>query len=202
MSKAVIIRLRLPGENEQDTSLSLDELEALLSTLHIPVKTRTVQARHAPCSRFYFGSGKVDELKELIQDQGADLLAVDNTLSATQQRNISNAIGCEVRDRTAIILEIFSRRARSHEGKLQVEIAQLRYALTMLTGKGKSMSRQAGGIGTRRGIGETQLELDRRRIRDRLAILGKRLHEVTKMRFTQRKVRKESGLPVVSLVGY
>lgn len=202
MSKAVIIRLRLPGENEQDTSLSLDELEALLSTLHIPVKTRTVQARHAPCSRFYFGSGKVDELKELIQDQGADLLAVDNTLSATQQRNISNAIGCEVRDRTAIILEIFSRRARSHEGKLQVEIAQLRYALTMLTGKGKSMSRQAGGIGTRRGIGETQLELDRRRIRDRLAILGKRLHEVTKMRFTQRKVRKKSGLPVVSLVGY
>jgi GTPase len=180
---------------------SLDELRALAEAAGANVVAESLQERPAPDPAFFVGKGKADELLRLAEAEHLDLLVFDDELSPGQQRNLENKLGCKVLDRTQLILDIFSRRARTREGKLEVELAQLNYLLPRLTGKGTMLSRLGGGIGTR-GPGETKLEMDRRRIRDRIALLRKELQHVQMQRKVQRSRRQGVPLPVVALVGY
>ncbi|MCK8824974.1 GTPase HflX [Fuchsiella alkaliacetigena] len=177
---------------------SLAELTSLAETAGIEVCARASQYRSYPDVRYYLGYGKVQELKELKYATGANLVIFDNELSPAQQRNLEEELGIKVIDRTQVILDIFAQHANSKEGKLQVELAQLKYLLPRLTGKGEELSRLAGGIGTR-GPGESKLEIDRRRIRERISKLEKEIQQVQKTRTTQRSRRH---LPTISLVGY
>jgi len=159
------------------------------------------QNRSRISPRYLVGDGKAQEIAQLRKECGADLVIFDRNLSPTQQRSLESKIGGKVIDRTQLILDIFAQRARSNEGKLQVELAQLNYLLPRLAGKGIGLSRQAGGIGLR-GPGEKKLEEDRRRIQDRIAKIKREIQSVQKRRAGQRQGRKESHVPVVSLVGY
>jgi GTP-binding protein HflX len=165
------------------------------------------QARAHPDSRGYLGSGKLEELHAEALSRGADLVVVDDELSPTQQRNMERAVDLPVLDRSELILDIFAQRARSGEGKLQVELAQLQYRLPRLTGRGKMLDRlgggQAGGMGIgARGPGETKLEADRRRIRRRITAIQRSLQEVRQRRSIERKARSSLRLPMVAIVGY
>ncbi len=180
---------------------SLQELEALAGAAGAEVREHILQWRPAPDPAMFVGKGKAEELRLLVEDLELDLLIFDNELSAGQQRNLENKTGCKIIDRTQLILDIFSRRARTREGKLQVELAQLNYLLPRLAGKGTMLSRLGAGIGTR-GPGETKLEMDRRRIRNRIALLKKEIDRVQNQRTLQRTKRQGIPLPVVSLVGY
>jgi len=180
---------------------SLVELEALAETAGAVVLDRALQWRPAPDPAFFVGKGKAEELRLSVEALELDLLVFDDELSAGQQRNLENKTGCKILDRTQLILDIFSRRARTREGKLQVELAQLNYLLPRLAGKGTMLSRLGAGIGTR-GPGETKLEMDRRRIRSRIALLGRELDRIRSQRELQRTKRQGVPLPVVSLVGY
>jgi len=180
---------------------SLQELEALAETAGAQVLERVLQWRPAPDPAFFVGRGKAEELRLRVEDRELDLLVFDEELSPGQQRNLENKTGCKVLDRTQLILDIFARRARTREGKLQVELAQLNYLLPRLSGKGTMLSRLGGGIGTR-GPGETKLEMDRRRIRNRIAILRREIDRIRAQRTQQRAKRQGIPLPVVSLVGY
>ncbi len=155
----------------------------------------------APHPRFYIGSGKADELKDLIAALDADLVLVDHTLSPVQERNLEQYLGVRVVDRTGLILDIFAQRARSHEGKLEVELAQLKHLATRLVRGWTHLERQRGGIGLR-GPGETQLETDRRLLAERVRQLQKRLERVRTQRGQQRRARLDAGMPRVALVGY
>ncbi len=180
---------------------SLQELEALAEAAGAVVLDQVLQWRPAPDPALFVGKGKAEELRLRVEDQGLDLLIFDEELSPGQQRNLENKAGCKILDRTQVILDIFARRARTREGKLQVELAQLNYLLPRLSGKGTMLSRLGGGIGTR-GPGETKLEMDRRRIRNRIAVLRRDLDHVKTHRQLQRSKRQGVPLPVVSLVGY
>ncbi len=180
---------------------SLGELEALAEAAGARVLDHVLQWRPAPDPAFFVGRGKAEELRLRVEAQELDLLLFDEELSPGQQRNLENKIGCKILDRTQLILDIFARRARTREGKLQVELAQLTYLLPRLTGKGTMLSRLGGGIGTR-GPGETKLEMDRRRIRSRISTLRRELEQVKSHRQLQRTRRQGLPLPVVSLVGY
>jgi GTP-binding protein HflX len=180
---------------------SLSELAALAQTAGACVAGRTLQERPAPDPAFYVGRGKAEELCLFVGAQDLDLLIFDDELSPGQQRNLERKTGCKVLDRTQLILDIFARRARTREGKLQVELAQLNYLLPRLSGKGTMLSRLGGGIGTR-GPGETKLEMDRRRIRNRIAQLRVELERVGMHRSLQRAKRQSVPLPIVALVGY
>ena len=160
-----------------------------------------LQERIAPDPAFFIGKGKAEELRQLVEAESLDLLVFDDELSPGQQRNLENKTECKILDRTQLILDIFARRARTREGKLEVELAQLNYLLPRLTGKGTMLSRLGGGIGTR-GPGETKLEMDRRRIRNRIALLRRDLQRVQMHRKLQRARRQGVPLPVVALVGY
>lgn len=184
-----------------DMEVSIEELRALCETAGAEVVGEVVQRRQRPDNYAYLGKGKLAEAKELCQKLEADLLVVDAELSGTKLRNIEQAVGVDVIDRTTLILDIFAQAARSAEGKLQVELAQLNYRLPRLTGAGTALSRLGGGIGTR-GPGETKLETDRRYIRTRIATLKEKLAEVEKRRDQTRRGRAKSGVPVVALVGY
>lgn len=162
---------------------------------------RVIQVRDAPDVATYFGSGKVGDLKQLVASVGADLLIVDDHLRPGQQAKLEDLLGIRVVDRTALILDIFAQHAHSSEGKIQVELAQLRYRLTRLTGKGAALSRLGAGIGTR-GPGEQKLEVDRRRIRRRIATLEQALNKANQTRRVKRHRRLDSGVPLVALVGY
>lgn len=162
---------------------------------------RILQERPAPDPAYFVGRGKVDELRAQAEELGLDLLVFDDELTPGQQRNLEDRIGRKILDRTQLILDIFARRARTREGKLQVELAQLSYLLPRLAGKGIMLSRLGGGIGTR-GPGETKLEMDRRRIRRRIARLRQELDAVRRHRGLQRARRKGVPVPVVALVGY
>ncbi len=192
--------LALERHNE-DWEESLEELERLAETAHVEVVGTVTQKRDRPDPVHFVGKGKAHELRQLKGEMGADVLLVDGELRPTQQRNLEEDSGMGVLDRTALILDIFAQRARSAEGKLQVELAQLTYLLPRLTGKGTELSRLGGGIGTR-GPGETKLETDRRRLRERLRLLRKQVEQVGKRRAVERRHRQESGIPVVALVGY
>lgn len=180
---------------------SLEELKQLADTAGAQVVAKFLQKRPKPDPAFFIGKGKVQELALYVQQENVDLCIFDDELSPAQQRNIEQAMGVRVLDRTALILDIFAQRARTNEGKLQVELAQLQYTLPRIMGKGLSLSRLGGGIGTR-GPGETKLEVDRRRIRDRIAYIKECIGKVKSVRTLHRAGRAKASVPTVSLVGY
>ena len=192
--------------SERSTDESIDELEALLETAGGKSYGRVLQNRQTPDPRTFIGEGKVQELKTLIEAEGCTLAVFDNELSPSQMRALSEDLGVRVIDRSSLILDIFAQRARTREGRLQVELAQYKYLLPRLTGMWTHLVRQTAGggaspIGTR-GPGETQLETDRRHIRRKIQKLEEELEAVRKVRSTQRRLREKNGVPVVALVGY
>ena len=179
----------------------LDELAELARTAGATVVERVTQRRDAPDSRYYLGSGTVDNIKNSVRRENASLVIFDDELSPTQIRNLEDALDVRVIDRTALILDIFASRARSSEGKLQVELAQQKYRLPRLTGRGIELSRLGGGIGTR-GPGESKLETDRRHINRKIHALEAKLKEMSDRREVLRKERRRKNLPVIAVVGY
>ena len=184
-----------------DSEESLDELASLAETAGAMVITRVIQNRQRPDTATYIGSGKAEELALVCQAMEIDLAILDDELTGAQQKNLENILGVRVIDRTALILDIFAQRAQSAEGKLQVELAQMKYRLPRLQGMGTVLSRLGGGIGTR-GPGETRLEVDRRRIRRRIDDLEAQLKEIKKQRDLRRARREKTGQTTVALVGY
>lgn len=180
---------------------SLEELKQLADTAGATVIKKFIQKRPKPDPAFFIGRGKVQELALYAQQENIDLCIFDDELSPAQQRNIESVMGIRILDRTALILDIFAQRARTNEGKLQVELAQLQYTLPRIMGKGLMLSRLGGGIGTR-GPGETKLEVDRRRIRDRIAFIKEQIEKVKAVRSLHRSKRKKNNVFEVSLVGY
>jgi GTP-binding protein HflX len=181
---------------------TLDELALLAESAGDEPVARLVARRKAPDAALFVGAGKADEIKALVEAHDAEGVLFDQALSPAQQRNLERHLGVPVADRTALILEIFARRAQSHEGKLQVELARLQYLATRLVRRWSHLERQRGGIGTRGGPGEAQIELDRRMIGDRIKTLKQRLDRVKRQHTTQRRARERSGQFRVSLVGY
>ena len=181
---------------------SLDELALLAESAGDVAVARVVARRKAPDAAFFVGSGKADELKEMVQLYQAEAVIFDQALSPGQQRNLERHLGVAVADRTMLILEIFGERAQSHEGKLQVELARLQYLSTRLVRRWSHLERQRGGIGTRGGPGEAQIELDRRMIGERIKSIKKQLERVKRQRSTQRRARERNAAFRVSLVGY
>jgi GTP-binding protein HflX len=196
--KALLLALEGPGDEWRE---SLEELSRLAETAGAEVVGTVTQKRNAPDRVHFVGKGKAHEIRQIRGDTGAEMILVDGDLSPSQERNLEDAAGADVLDRTGLILDIFARRARSREGKVQVELAQLSYLLPRLTGKGKELSRLGGGIGTR-GPGETKLEADRARIRKRISLLRKQVERIGKRREIERRHREAAGAPVVALVGY
>lgn len=201
--RAVLVGLSCRGftAEEDSTEETMDELEALLETAGGACVGRALQNRPAPDARTFIGEGKAEEVRMLADANGADLIVFDNELSPSQMRTLEEITGRTVLDRSGLILDIFAQRARTGEGKLQVELAQYQYILPRLAGLGKSMSRLGGGIGTR-GPGETKLESDRRHIRSRIDKLKRDLEQVRQVRAVQRRQRKKTELPLVAIVGY
>lgn len=186
---------------EYDADVSMQELCELAKTAGAQVTAQMIQKRDTVEGATYVGKGRLSEIKEFCENNETDVIIADGELSPVQVRNIENATDTRVIDRTTLILDIFAGRARSKEGKLQVELAQLKYALPRLTGKGTSLSRLGGGIGTR-GPGETKLETDRRHIRRRIQYIKKELDDVERRRDIQHIRRKKNGVQVAAIVGY
>ena len=197
--KVILVAVCL--DDVQDVEESLDELEQLAETAGAQTVGRCIQNREAIHNSTYVGSGKIQEIKDMIWEQDADGIICDDELSPMQIRNLEEELDCKVMDRTLLILDIFASRARTREGKIQVELAQLKYFSTRLTGYGNSLSRLGGGIGTR-GPGEKKLEMDRRLIRKRIGHLSKELKQVVKHREVQRQKRSKNHVPVVCIAGY
>ena len=203
INRAVLAGLNarcLPDEENADET-SMEELEELLQTAGGVCVGTVFQNKDTPDPRTFLGEGKVAELKELVGAMGADMVIVDNPLSPSQQRVLSEELGVQVLDRAALILDIFAQRARTKEGRLQVELAQYQYLLPRLLGMWTHLERQEGAIGTR-GPGETQLETDRRHIRKKISKLEEDLEQVRRVRATQRERRIKNEVPVVAIVGY
>src|SRR5437868_10570281 len=192
-------RALLIAAGPEETDLA--ELRELLRTAGVASMGELVQRRQTPDPDTYFGKGKLDELKRALKEQDANLIAVDDELAPRQERNLEEAAGVPVIDRTAIILDIFAEHAHSAEGKLQVELAQLEYNLSRMRGLWTHLERLGGGIGTR-GPGESQIETDRRLARDRISALRRRLEHVKSNRAVQRAERERAHLPAVALAGY
>lgn len=186
---------------EEETQISLRELRALAETAGAVTVTSLVQPRELPDPGTYLGRGKLEELREMTVLMDATTVICDDELSPAQMKNLEEELGCKVCDRTLLILDIFAGRARTSEGKIQVELAQLRYRQSRLAGLGKSLSRLGGGIGTR-GPGEKKLEMDRRLIADRISALKKELELVKRHRDVLRKGRLKSGRKTAAIVGY
>ena len=182
--------------------VTLEELGLLALTAGLTPVARVTCKRKAPDAALFLGSGKADEIKLLAQQTGATEVLFDQALSPAQQRNLERHLELPVNDRTLLILEIFAQRARSHEGKLQVELARLQYLSTRLVRRWSHLERQRGGIGTRGGPGETQIELDRRMIGENIKRTKERLHKVKRQRHTQRRQRERRDAFNISLVGY
>lgn len=201
--KAILVGLSAdcfrPEENATDESL--DELEALLETAGGICEAKVLQNRHTPDPHSFIGEGKAQEVRALLESTGATLVVFDNDLSPSQIRALEELTDATVLDRSALILDIFAQRAKTAEGRLQVELAQYQYLLPKLSGMGTSMSRLGGGIGTR-GPGESKLESDRRHIRSRIDKLRRDLEQVRQVRSVQRRQRKKAELPLVAIVGY
>lgn len=198
--RAILVGVDFGGKSHFDASL--DELALLAESAgDVPV-ARVVARRKAPDPALFVGSGKADEIKALVEGHHAEAVLFDQALSPAQQRNLERHLGVAVADRTMLILEIFGARAQSHEGKLQVELARLQYLSTRLVRRWSHLERQRGGIGTRGGPGEAQIELDRRMIGERIKSVKERLVKVKRQRGTQRRSRERSGTFRISLVGY
>ena len=187
---------------DSDYEESLHELRQLSISAGLSVRGTVQTKRSTPDAKLFIGSGKADELSQLMQASEANIAVFNHDLSPSQQRNLERLLDARVVDRTGLILDIFSQRAQSHEGKLQVELAQLEHLSTRLVRGWTHLERQKGGIGVRGGPGETQLELDRRMLRDKVKQLRERLAKLKAQRGMQRKARKRSNLMTVSLVGY
>ena len=188
-------------DSAERTEKSLDELEELVKTAGAEVVGRIIQSRDSFHPGTYIGSGKLDELKWLVWETEADGIVCDDELSPAQIGNLQDVLDCKIMDRTLVILDIFAARASTKEGKIQVELAQLKYRQSRLTGLGKSLSRLGGGIGTR-GPGEKKLEMDRRLIKGRIAQLSRELADVRKHREVTREQRSRNHIPVCAIVGY
>lgn len=201
MEKAILINLATNKKERAEAKESLKELKGLVQSAGGTVVLDISQFRSGISPKYFIGKGKVKELVRLKNEKGADLIIFDHNLSPIQQRGLEDEIPGKVIDRTQLILDIFAQRARSKEGKLQVELAQLIYLLPRLSGKGKALSRLGGGIGTR-GPGEKKLEEDRRRIQERISKIKKEIKGVQKRRALQMRSRQKSPIPFVSLVGY
>jgi len=199
--RALLIGLEKDGISKWDLRDSLDELAELANSAGAQVVDTITQKLQKPTAPFYIGKGKAEMIKESFQDRQVTSVIFDNELSPAQGRNLENLFSRKVLDRTQLILDIFAQRARSREGRLQIELAQLQYLLPRLTRMWTHLSRQTGGIGTR-GPGETQLEVDRRRVQGRIARLERDLEEVRKQRAVQRQGRKRHQWPVAAVVGY
>ncbi|MCX6557787.1 MAG: GTPase HflX [Candidatus Aminicenantes bacterium] len=199
--KALICGLFSSQQRETEIVACMNELAALCQTAAADVVAQTWQKRPVPDRKYLLGPGKVEQIKLQLASSGANLVVFFNVLNSLQQRNLEDFLGVKVIDRSRLILDIFAGRARSIEGKLQVELAQLLYLLPRLTGKGVELSRLGGGIGTR-GPGESKLETDRRLIKDRIARIRKKLEAVLKNRDLQRQRRHALPVPLVALVGY
>jgi GTP-binding protein HflX len=196
--RGFVVAVLGPGVDENE---ELSELRELLRTAGVAPVGELVQRRPAPDPRTYVGKGKLEELKTQVAEADAEALIVDDELDPGQQRRLENVLSARVIDRTQLILDIFAQHARSAEGKLQVELAQLEYNLPRMRGMWQHLERLGGGIGTR-GPGESQLETDRRIARRRIGVLKRRLRELEKRRAVQRKARERSAAPVVALAGY
>lgn len=189
------------SRDDSDIDKSLDELAELIKTAGGEVVGRITQNLDNFNNKTYVGSGKLEEIKQFIDILEADAICCDDELSPVQMRNLNDYLHVTIMDRTMVILDIFAQRAATHEGKIQVELAQMQYRAAKLIGLGKQMSRTGGGIGTR-GPGEKKLEIDRRRIHDRISVLKKEVSEVVKHRETARKSRKRNDKKVAAIVGY
>lgn len=201
MEKAVLVHLATNRKEKLEAEDAMEELKRLAAAAGAQVAKEMFQYREEISPKYLIGEGKVSEIVSFKEELGADLIIFDHNLSPIQQRSLENEIQAKVIDRTQLILDIFAQRARSKEGKLQVELAQLNYLLPRLHGKGEALSRLGGGIGTR-GPGEKKLEEDRRRILDRISKIKKDIKKIQKRRAQQRKSRKKRPIPVVSIVGY
>ena len=199
--KAFLAGVRWGDTSAEEAEESLHELRSLAETAGATVAGTLMQARNRPDAATLMGKGKLDELGEAVTETESDLVIFDCELSPSQQRNLENRLQLKVLDRTALILDIFALHAHSKEGKAQVEMAQLRYGLTRLAGRGIELSRLGGGIGTR-GPGETKLEVDRRRINTRIKTLDRELKDLSRVRRVKRKSRERKAVPTFSLVGY
>ena len=201
--RAVLVGLNadLFTKEQTATEASLEELEALLETAGGFCTAKVIQNRHTPDSHSFIGEGKAIEVKMLVEATASTMVIFDNELSPGNIRALEEIVGVPVLDRSALILDIFAQRAKTKEGRLQVELAQYKYLLPRLSGMGKNLSRQGGGIGTR-GPGETKLESDRRHIRERIDRLESELEQVRKVRAVQRERRMKNSVPVVAIVGY
>ncbi|HEY0856315.1 MAG TPA: GTPase HflX [Albitalea sp.] len=200
MARAILVGVDVGGSAAFDASL--DELAQLAESAGDMPVARVIARRKAPDPALFVGSGKADEIKALVEGHQAEAVLFDQALSPAQQRNLERHLGVAVADRTMLILEIFAARAQSHEGKLQVELAQLQYLSTRLVRRWSHLERQRGGIGTRGGPGEAQIELDRRMIGERIKTVKERLQKVKRQRNTQRRSRERNQTFRVSLVGY
>ena len=201
--RAVLVGLNADcfRQDQTATEETLEELEALLETAGGFCTAKILQNRHTPDSHSFIGEGKAMEVKMLIEATASTMAVFDNELSPGHIRALEEILGVTVLDRSALILDIFAQRAKTREGRLQVELAQYQYLLPRLSGMGKSLSRQGGGIGTR-GPGETKLESDRRHIRERIDRLKNELAQVRQVRSVQRERRMKNSVPVVAIVGY
>lgn len=196
-----VILVGVSTGDHDDTEQSLDELGDLVKTAGAEVVAKVIQNREAMHPGTYVGKGKIEEIKELLWELGATGVVCDDELSPAQMNNLTEMLETKVMDRTLVILDIFAGRASTSEGKIQVELAQLRYRQSQLTGAGKALSRLGGGIGTR-GPGEKKLEIDRRLIRDRISQLNRELKDVKRHRELTREQRMRNKVPVVAIVGY
>ena len=201
--RAVLVGLNADCFTKEQTATdeTLEELEALLETAGGFCTGKMLQNRHTPDSHSFIGEGKAQEVRMLVEATGSTMVIFDNELSPGNIRALEDILGVTVLDRSALILDIFAQRAKTKEGRLQVELAQYKYLLPRLSGMGVSLSRQGGGIGTR-GPGETKLESDRRHIRERIARLQSELEQVRQVRGVQRQRRMKNSVPVVAIVGY
>ena len=201
--RAILVGLNADCFTKEQTATdeTLEELEALLETAGGFCTAKVLQNRHAPDSHSFIGGGKAQEVRMLAEATGSTMVIFDNELSPGNIRALEELIGLPVLDRSALILDIFAQRAKTKEGRLQVELAQYQYLLPRLSGMGNSLSRQGGGIGTR-GPGETKLESDRRHIRERIYRLEEELEQVRQVRSVQRERRIKNSVPVVAIVGY
>src|SRR6056297_1598570 len=199
MEKGIIIGLNI--HNNPEFNEIMDELENLAQACHIEVIKKITQNRDTPNVKYYIGKGKVYELKTTIDDLDPDLVIFDNELNPSQIRNLEETLEIKVIDRTILILDIFARRAKTTEAKLQVELAQSEYMLPRVVGMYKSLSRQRSGTGSK-GPGEQKLELNRRLLRNKISKLKKDLKSIVEIRRHQRKNRKSTNIPIVALTGY
>jgi GTP-binding protein HflX len=199
--RAILIGLEQEGVSKWDLQDSLQELAELANSAGAEVVDTVTQKLQRPTAPYYIGKGKAESIRESLQDRQVTSIIFDDELSPAQGRNLENLLSKKVLDRTQLILDIFAQRARSREGRLQIELAQLQYLLPRLTRMWHHLSRQTGGIGTR-GPGETQLEVDRLRVQERIARLQRELESVRKTRAVQRQGRKRHQWPVAAVVGY